>query len=148
MNRSSFILALLASLVLTTTRVAGQVQRNSGLLHPRGETGPAGLVLFTAKLPIRPESREVFLTAATTMGGLVRQEAGCLDFSLYEDPAARGTFFLVEEWASEAALAAHRRLAYEQAYQQQLMALLAATATTTVYRVNARTVLPLLPSTR
>jgi quinol monooxygenase YgiN len=133
MNQLIPFLALTVSLALSTTRATGQVSRITGLLHPSSEARPATLVLYTAKLPIRPESREVFLTAATALGELVRREAGCLDFALYEAPRARGTFFLVEEWANEMALATHRRQPYEQACQQQLPALLAAPATATAY---------------
>ena len=145
MNQLIPFLALTVPLALSTTQATGQVSRNTGLLHPSSEVRPAALVLHTVKLPIWPESHEVFLTAATALGELVRQEAGCLDFVLYKAPGARGTFFQVEEWANETALAAHRRQPYEQAYQQQLPALLAAPATATVYQVSACSVQPLLP---
>ena len=148
MNHCCFILALMASLVFSTTRVAGQIRRNSGLLHRDAEASPADLVLYTARVPVRPESREVFLTATTTLAELARRETGCVEFGIYEASDARGTFLIVEEWASQDALSSHHRQAYELAYEQQLAALLAAPASTTVFRVSARTVRPLLPGTR
>ena len=147
--RSAFLfLALAVPLAFSTTRAAGQIRRNTGLLHHATEAGPPVEVLYTEQLPIRPESREAFLTAATALGGQARRESGCRDFRVYEASGAPGTFFLVEEWTSEAALAAHRRQPYQQAYQQQVLALLAAPATTTAYQVSARKVTSLAPGNR
>jgi len=148
MKNASLFLALAFPLAFSTTRAAGQIRRNTGLLHPSGEAGPVVAVLYTEQLPIRPDSREAFLTAATTLGGLARRESGCRDFRVYEAPGSTGTFFVVEEWGSEAALAAHHRQPYQQAYQQQIRALLAAPASTTTYQVSARKVTSLTPANR
>jgi quinol monooxygenase YgiN len=136
----------LAVCSLSATRAAGQIRRNTGLLHHGGEASPVSLIVYTEKLPIRPESRAAFLTATTMLSAQVRREPGCRDFGLYEASETPGTFFLVEEWANEAALAAHQRRAYELAYQSQLPAILAAPATTTAYQVHARTVALLPPA--
>ncbi len=135
-NFSSLVLLVL--LALSTTRAVGQIRRNTGLLH-RDEAGGTTLVLYTEKLPIRPESRDAFLTATTTLNNLARSETGCLDLGLYESTETPGTFLLIGEWASEAALAAHKQQPYELAYQQQLPAFLAAPATATAYQVSRRT---------
>jgi quinol monooxygenase YgiN len=148
MKNTLLFLALAVPFALSTTQAAGQIRRNTGLLHRANEACPVVAVLCTAQLPIRPESREGFLAATAAWGEQVRREKGCRDFRVYEAPGSPGTFFLLEEWATEADLAAHRRQPTQRAYQRQIQALLAAPAAATTYQVSARQATALVPANR
>jgi len=49
------------------------------------------------------------LKLLATQVRLSREEPGCLRFEAYESQSVPGTFFVVEQWESEAALDQHRQ---------------------------------------
>ncbi|TDN39663.1 putative quinol monooxygenase [Hymenobacter sp. UV11] len=127
---------------------AGQVGH---LLHPEAHAETT-LLVSTARLPIKPESRPVFLATEAALAVPTRQEAGCLSYTVYEDPSALNTFFTVEEWATRAAWEcfpweAHGKHSDAAAYQQLLPGWLAGLATSQLYQVSRRQVVITPPAT-
>ena len=136
-------LALVAPLVFLSPLVWGQYARHSSLMH---HTDEMPNIVRVTHLSIKTDDREVFLQAATRMGGLSQKEAGCVQYCVSEDVSTRGEFFVVAEWTSAAAWEAHRRQAYTVDYLRQLPAWLATPATTTGYSALGRTVTTLVPT--
>lgn len=64
-------------------------------------------VLVTARLIVRPESREAFVEGARACIDATRREAGCLFYDLHESITEPGSFVYVEQWRDRAALDAH-----------------------------------------
>lgn len=64
------------------------------------------IVILKAKnLQDLPQLRELLAQQIL----MSRQEPGCLGFEALESQAEAGTFFLVEQWASQEALDVHRK---------------------------------------
>jgi len=132
----SFLLVIsVCCAVLRPCAAAGQVGH---LLHP--EAHETDLLVSTGRLPIKPESRPVFLATAAALAVSTRQEAGCRSYTVYEDLSAPNTFFTVEEWATQAAWQAHCQHPDAAAYQQLLPGWLAGPATSQLYQVSRRRV--------
>jgi quinol monooxygenase YgiN len=125
----------------------GQITRHTGLLHHE-EPAEAALLVSTARLPIKPESRPAFLATEAALAVPVRQEAGCLSYAVYEDPSAPNTFFTVEEWATQAAWEAHCKHPDAATYLKLLPGWLAGPATSQLYQVSHRRVVVTSPATR
>lgn len=146
MKKSFLLLVFASTLTLSTRQAEAQIRRNTGLLaHNHGK-----VVLFAraARVVIKPESRAQFLQAATALQTLTRQEGGCLSYHFYEDPSEHNTFLFLSEWASEAAMQAHRQQPHTTTYSTQLPTWLASPATTTTYEVVKESVTTLPPATR
>ncbi|MFN5756586.1 MAG: putative quinol monooxygenase [Planctomycetia bacterium] len=78
-------------------------------------------VLLTAKDPADvPKIRDLLVQAMRKS----RAESGCLRFDVYHSTAELKRFTLVEHWASQAAIDAHRLAeAYTTIYRPQVMPL-------------------------
>ena len=136
-------LALVAPLVLVSPLAWGQYARHSPLMQ---HTDALPNIVRLVHLSIKPDDRDVFLQAATRMGERSQQEAGCVEYQVYEDVSARGKFLVSAEWTSAAAWEAHRQQAYTVEYLQQLPAWLATPAITTSYSAFGRTVTTVVPA--
>lgn len=146
--KSSFLLVFFVCWAVLQPRLAiGQITRNTGLLH-HAEPAEAALVVSTARLPIKPESRPAFLAVEAALAIPTRQEAGCLSYALYEDPNAPNTFLTVEEWATEAAWEAHCKHPDASVYLKLLPDWLAAPATSQHYLVSSSRMIVTPPATR
>ena len=55
----------------------------------------------------KPEHRETVKGLLLELVGPSRAEPGCLYYDLYQDGDAPDTFFIVDGWASDAAIATH-----------------------------------------
>jgi (4S)-4-hydroxy-5-phosphonooxypentane-2,3-dione isomerase len=68
------------------------------------------IALFVS-LKVKPDRRAEFLAAAEDDSICsVRDEAGCLRFDVYQDPADENRFFFHEVYRDQAALDAHRTM--------------------------------------
>jgi len=134
MKLPAFLLFLVCCAGLRPEAATAQVGH---LLHPEAHAGTA-LLVSTARLPIKPDSRPVFLATEAALAVPTRQEAGCLSFTVYEDANEPNTFFTVEEWATQAAWEAHRQHPDAAAYRQLLPAWLAGPAISQLYQASRR----------
>jgi quinol monooxygenase YgiN len=95
------------------------------------------MIVIAGKIQIRPERREEAVRAALAMVEATRREQGCVSYAFYGDLVDQGTFFLFEEWESDAALVAHFQTEHMARFQQQVPALLAAPPTIKRYVVES-----------
>ena len=63
--------------------------------------------IITARIPVKVECREAFLEASKAILAGTRAEAGCLFYTLFEDPHQAGSFLFHEEWEGRKAIEAH-----------------------------------------
>ena len=64
-------------------------------------------VIVTGTFELAPEDRDAFLRGREDGMRTSRAEDGCVSYVFAADPLEPGRVILVEEWASEEALAAH-----------------------------------------
>ena len=95
------------------------------------------MIVIAGKIQIRPERREEAARAARAIAEATRREQGCVSYGFYGDLADPGTFFLFEEWESDAALAAHFQTPHMARFQEQVPSLLAAPPTIRRYVVES-----------
>lgn len=95
------------------------------------------MIVIAGTVRIRPGKREQALRAAQTMVRATLTEAGCRHYRFYADLDDPETFFVFEEWESEAALARHFESDHMRAFQQELPDLLAAPPQIRRYEVSA-----------
>ena len=97
------------------------------------------MIVIAGKILVRPERRAEAERAALAMAEATRREAGCISYAFYADMVDPGTFFIFEEWESDAALAAHFQSEHMARFQQQAAALVAAPPSITRYTVESAT---------
>ena len=95
------------------------------------------MIVIAGKIQVKPERRDEARKAALDMVEATRRESGCLSYAFYADLVEPATFFLFEEWESDAALAAHFQTEHMARFQQQVPALLAAPPTIKRYVVES-----------
>ena len=95
------------------------------------------MIVIAGNIKVRPERREEAVRAALAMVEATRREQGCVSYAFYGDLVEQGTFFLFEEWESDAALAAHFQTEHMARFQQQVPALLAGPPTIKRYVVES-----------
>ena len=97
------------------------------------------MIVIAGKIQVRPERREEAVRAALAMVEATRREQGCVSYAFYGDLVDQGTFFLFEEWESDAALAAHFQSEHMARFQQQVPALIAGPPSIKRYAVESAT---------
>ena len=97
------------------------------------------MIVIAGKILVKPERRDEAQRAALAMAEATRREAGCISYTFYADLVEPGTFFLFEEWESDAALAAHFQTEHMARFQQQVPALVAGPPKITRYVVESAT---------
>jgi len=97
------------------------------------------MIVIAGKIQVKPERRDEARKAALDMVEATRRESGCLSYAFYADLVEPATFFLFEEWESDAALGAHFQTEHMARFQQQIPALLAAPPTFKRYVVESAT---------
>lgn len=97
------------------------------------------MIVIAGKIQVKPERRDEARKAALDMVEATRRESGCLSYAFYADLVEPATFFLFEEWESDAALGAHFQTEHMARFQQQIPALLAAPPTIKRYVVESAT---------
>ena len=95
------------------------------------------MIVIAGKIQVKPERRDEARKAALDMVEATRRESGCVSYTFYADLVDPGTFFLFEEWESDAALAAHFQTPHMARFQEQAPALLAAPPTIKRYVVES-----------
>ena len=95
------------------------------------------MIVIAGKIQVKPERRDEARKAALDMVEATRREAGCVSYAFYADLVEPATFFLFEEWESDAALAAHFQTEHMARFQQQAPAFLAAPPTIKRYVVES-----------
>ena len=83
------------------------------------------MIVVAGTISIKADKREEAIRVAADMATATRAEAGCRRYAFYADLADPNTFFLFEEWESEAALAAHFQTEHMRVFQQRVPDLLA-----------------------
>ncbi len=78
-----------------------------------------------AQLHIQPAQVSTALPLLQALVQQVREEQGCVSYVLLQNTQDSGQFTIVEEWASESALAHHADALKASAVFQQIMPLLA-----------------------
>ena len=95
------------------------------------------MIVIAGKITVKPELREEARHAALEMVEATRREAGCLSYAFYADLVDPGTFFIFEEWESDAALGAHFQSEHMARFQQQAATLVAGPPSITRYTVES-----------
>jgi quinol monooxygenase YgiN len=97
------------------------------------------MIVIAGKIQVKPERREEARRAALEMVEATRREAGCISYAFYADLVDPGTFFIFEEWESDAALGAHFQSEHMARFQRQAAALVAAPPSINRYTVESAT---------
>ncbi len=63
--------------------------------------------MILAKVFVKPENIEDFISAAQVIIDNTRKEPGCLSYQLYQDPVKKTDFIFVESYKDQAAIDAH-----------------------------------------
>ncbi|MDP5240552.1 putative quinol monooxygenase [Uliginosibacterium sp. 31-16] len=66
-------------------------------------------------IEVQPGKRDIQIEAFEKLRPLVLAEPGCIQYELFSDAEDENKFILVEQWASEEALAAHGKTEHMQA---------------------------------
>lgn len=91
-------------------------------MRPAGEQAPP--LVSLAVLQARADQHAPLRDALKALVPLTRQEPGCLDYTLFEQADAPGTFYMRESFKDRAALDAHIATPYFQAFAQRVDELL------------------------
>jgi quinol monooxygenase YgiN len=83
------------------------------------------VIVVAGTVSIRPERREEAVAVAREMARATRAEPGCISYRFYADLEDPTTFFVFEEWESEAALGRHFETEHMRVFQSRLPGLLA-----------------------
>ncbi len=78
------------------------------------------MIIVTGTLTVDPDKRDEVIDAARTAMAATRAEDGCLSYALAADPLMDDTIVIVEEWASDQALATHGRSTHMAAFGEKL----------------------------
>ena len=97
------------------------------------------MIVIAGKILVKPERRDEAQRAALAMAEATRREAGCISYAFYADLVEPGTFFIFEEWESDAALAAHFQSEHMVRFQQQVPPLVAGPPSIKRYVVETAT---------
>ncbi len=85
---------------------------------------PTAPLVMLAVLQARPGQHDQLRAALMALVPLTREEPGCIDYTLFEQADAPGTFYMRESFADRAALDAHIAAPYFQAFAKRFDELL------------------------
>ena len=72
------------------------------------EAQPAAIKkMILARVFVKPENIEEFITASRVIVENTQKEPGCLTYQLYQDPVKKTDFIFVESYKDQAAIDAH-----------------------------------------
>ena len=97
------------------------------------------MIVIAGKIQVKPEKRDEAQKAALAMVEATRRESGCISYTFYADLVEPATFFLFEEWESDAALGSHFQTEHMARFQQQAPAFIAAPPAIKRYVVESAT---------
>ncbi len=81
------------------------------------------MVIITGRMRIPDGNRKDFFEISERQVRLSREEAGCLNYWLYEDAMEPGVFFFYEEWKDRAAVDFHFAQSYCHEFVKRLRTL-------------------------
>lgn len=97
------------------------------------------MLVVIAKLSVKPGKKaELFAAAQDVIKG-TRAEAGCVSYTLFDDPSDEGSCSFVEEWVDKAALEQHFLTPHIKAWRQASAELLAGKTALTLYQAEETT---------
>jgi quinol monooxygenase YgiN len=76
------------------------------------------MIIGHVTVTTRPERTADFLAAASELARESVQEAGCLEYRVFQDPADLAVVFVVERWRDQGALDFHGQSPHMAAFQQ------------------------------
>jgi quinol monooxygenase YgiN len=85
---------------------------------------PTPPLVMLAVLQARPDQHDQLRAALKALVPLTREEPGCIDYTLFEQADAPGTFYVRESFTDQAALDAHIATPYFQAFAKRFDELL------------------------
>lgn len=89
--------------------------------------------LITARLKVRADQVDAFIAKAAGLVAASRAEAGCISYTLYQEPADRTSFFFFEEWKDQAAVDFHFATPHFTGLDAWLPAMLAGAPTVIIH---------------
>jgi quinol monooxygenase YgiN len=70
------------------------------------------MIVVVARVRTDAEHREELIRLGQTVAAASRQDAGCLNYTLYEDTESENDFVMIEEWEDDEALQRHFKTAH------------------------------------
>ncbi len=95
------------------------------------------MIVIAGTIPVKAAAREEAYKLATMLEDATRKEPGCLAYTFYADRNDPNTFFIFEEWESDAALASHFQTAHMKQFLQQAPQILAGPPVAKKYTVTS-----------
>lgn len=96
----SLIIAMTAFSCKQTTSPEAQSQQQTA-------TPTDNQMMIIAKVSIKPENVEDFITAAQTIIKSSNEEEGCIEYQLFQNPYDPSSFVFVEKYVNQAAIDFH-----------------------------------------
>jgi len=84
------------------------------------------MIVVVARVSTDAERRDEMVRLGQTVAAASREEAGCLNYALYQNTESENDFVMVEEWEDDEALQRHFRTAHIAAFMGALPATLVA----------------------
>ena len=78
------------------------------------------MIVVAGTTKIKPGTREQAVEAALEMAKCTQTETGCISYQFYGDLQDPHTFFVFEEWETEADLMKHFETEHMQTFQTQI----------------------------
>jgi len=94
------------------------------------------MVIVISKLTVKPGKKQELLSAAKELIAATREEAGCISYSLLDDPHKNDRCVFVEEWTNKEALEHHFTTPHIAKWRQESKELLAAKSDLSLYQAD------------
>jgi quinol monooxygenase YgiN len=80
------------------------------------------MIVVVARVRTDAERREEMIRLGQTVAAASREEAGCLNYALYQDSESENDFVMVEEWEDDEALQRHFKTPHIAAFMAAMPA--------------------------
>jgi quinol monooxygenase YgiN len=84
------------------------------------------MIVVVGRVSTDADKRDELLRVGQTVARASREEAGCINYRIYEDTENANEFVFVEEWESDEALQAHFRTVHTAEFMAAIQATLTA----------------------
>jgi quinol monooxygenase YgiN len=92
--------------------------------------------MITARIFIKPGMEEEFIKSAQWIIDNTHKEAGCLEYTLYQDPHNKSNFFFFERYKDQSAIDAHFGAAYFKEFGTKINSWLAKPSEVKIYDIS------------
>lgn len=92
------------------------------------------MIIVIARLTVKPDKKQELFGFAQALIAATRQEAGCISYTLLEDPFDAAKCAFVEEWENKQALERHFTTPHMKQWRQESADLLADKTEITLYQ--------------